>query len=205
MENRPEDGDHEARNPIADLYRLAEIKRWHIVSMNQKQSVAEHSYFVTLLAMRFSNAIGAPVGRTVQYALLHDAEEAWTGDIPSPVKQYVDKGKVPIKEMMGDMAEDMVPHSPIVQHIVKICDMAESMKYLARHGNSHHTIQVKDDLAHRLDVFLGNVINDYPNFDWDAGLKELNEFYHNEETHIDDYIREDVQEVDMLPPGVGSV
>lgn len=203
MEDRPEDRDNEARNPIADLYRLAEIKRWHIVHLNQKQSVAEHSFFVALLAMRLASAIGAPVGRTVQYALLHDAEEAWTGDIPSPVKQYVEKAKIPVKEMMGDMYTE--PHSPIVAHVVKIADMAESMKFLVRHGDSRHTIQVKDDLSSRLDDFLGHVIDEYPNLDWDSGLREIQEFFHNEETYIDDYVRKDVQKVDLLPSGVGGI
>ena len=203
MEDRPEDRDYAARNPIADLYRLAEIKRWHIVHLSQKQSVAEHSFFVTLLAMRFSSAIGAPVGRTVQYALLHDAEEAWTGDIPSPVKQYLSKSKIPIKEMMGDMYID--PQSPITAHIVKICDMAESMKFLDRHGNSRHTTQVREDLSKQMDSFMGHVIDEYPNFNWDAGLEELKAFFTNEETYIDDYVRKDVQEMDLLPPGNSGV
>lgn len=188
MADQPEDRDLETRrNPINDLYRMADIKRWHIVQMNQKQSVAEHSFFVTLLVMRIAGAIGAPVGRCVQCALLHDAEEAWTGDIPSPLNTG---NSLPIKEMMGDMYIDNI--APITRYVVKICDLAESIKFLRRNGHSRHCDMIEEQSLEKLWDLVGNCADEYPKFDWDAGLAELNFFLDNrEETFIDDYIRED--------------
>lgn len=185
MEDRPEDRDDETRrNPINDLYRLADIKRWHIVKMDQKQSVAEHSFFVALLAMRFAAAIGCPVGRVVQYALLHDAEESWTGDIPSPMKS---KDKLPYQEMMGDMHIDSI--APITRAVVKICDYTESIKFLSRNGSSRHTEMVKSNTIDKLWDYYGACCDEYPNFNWDKGLAELKFFLENsEETFIDDYV-----------------
>lgn len=187
MDDQPEDrSDETRRNPINDLYRLADIERFHIIRMDQKQSVAEHSFFVTLLSMRIAGAIGAPVGRVVQWALLHDAEEAWTGDIPSPVKanSLID---FPIKEMMGDMYVGNV--SPITRHIVKLADMAEAIKYLGRNGKSRHAQLVEHNLRDRLWELAGTVIDEHPKFDWDRGLVEIKFYLDNsEETFIDDYV-----------------
>lgn len=187
MGNQPEDRDLEARNPINDLYRLAETDRWHLVHMNRKQSVAEHSFFVALLAMRVAAAIGAPVGRAVQYALLHDGDEAWMGDTASPVKVYLDQSKFPIDKMMGDMHIWNV--APIVRSIVKICDDVEAIKFLRKYGDSEHATQVRGKLEDKLWEFVGNCCNEYPKFDWDSGLAEINFFINDTDTtHIDDYI-----------------
>jgi len=184
MGDQPDNRDPEARNPINDLYRLADIKRWHIVRMDQKQSVAEHCYFVSLLAMRLASAIGAPVGRCVQYALLHDAPEAWTGDIPSPLK---DGPRLPVAEMMGDMNVDGI--APITYAVVKVCDIAESIKFLKRNGNSRHCQLVQNKSEDKLWDLYGNLYDEFPNFNWDKGLAELRFFLDNsEETFVDDYI-----------------
>ena len=190
MEDRPEDGDNvpRKRNPINDLYRLADISRWHIVNIPTRQSVAEHSYFVTLLAMRMAGAAGIPVGRVVQWALMHDGEEAWTGDIPGPLKRTMDKGVIPIREMMGDMYVENV--ADITRDLVKICDIAEAVKYLKIHGGeSKHVQQVHKGLRDSLSVKCENIVKGWDQFHWDDALAELAFFLGDEgETHIDDYL-----------------
>lgn len=188
MADQSEDGDLETRrNPINDLYRMADIKRWHIVRMDQKQSVAEHSFFVTLLSMRLASAIGAPVGRITQWALLHDAEEAWTGDIPSPLNTG---NSLPLKDMLGDMYIGHI--SPITRHVVRICDIAESIKFIRRNGHSRHCDMIEEQSLKKLWDLVTNCYNEYPAFDWDKGLAELNFYLDNrEETFIDDYIGKD--------------
>ena len=187
MGSQSEDRDITPRNPINDLYRLADIKRWSVVRIDQKQSVAEHSFFVTLLAMRLANAIGAPVGRIVQYALLHDAEEAWTGDIPAPVKHTLESGSVPIEDMLGDMY--VSNPAGITISVVKVCDLTESLKFLDRNGTSDHVKSVKESLRTRLDKYLTGCMDTYPHFNWDKGLEEIAFFLNNtDETFIDNYL-----------------
>lgn len=199
MDDKREDGDHESypnrgRNPINDLYRLRDVQRWQIVNVGAKENVAEHSYFVTLLAMRIALAIGAPVGPTVRYALLHDAEEAWIGDIPSPVKQYVDQSMVPIQEMMGDMLH---PVDGLVQGVVKLADIATDIKFLIVHGkDTRHVSNVQNGLSDRLWEYAGNLIDVYPAFRWDDGLSEIKNWLDNkDETFIDDYITKEVRKL----------
>jgi len=188
MENQRENGDNVPRNPLNDLYRLGEIERWHIVRMNKPQSVAEHSYFVTLLAMRLATVIGVPVGKVVHYALLHDAEEAWTGDIPSPVKRLVDKQGIPIKEMMGDM---YIEHPEVlIEYVVKLADIAEALKYLKVHGsNTKHTQMIAETQKAQLIEKIKSCRSTWPKFNWSLGEFELFNFIEgHDETHIDDYL-----------------
>jgi len=61
---------------------LHNIKRFQTHRMMQSKSVAEHSFRVA--------AIYAYLGGTeVLSAMLHDLEEAETGDLPSPVKKHL--------------------------------------------------------------------------------------------------------------------
>ena len=175
------------RNPINDLYRLADIKRWHIVRTSQDQSVAEHSYFVTLLAMRIASVIGAPIGQIVHYALLHDAEECWTGDIPSPVKHSMGESTLPIREMMGDM---FIEPNSLTKTIVKICDIAESIKFLNKFAADKHGVTVRENLVENIASFMEDCSEKFPSYDWQLVIAELNEYYKDNQTHIDDYVRE---------------
>lgn len=77
---------------FAREYRdLSWTPRWGIIRVNRRQSVAEHSYYVTL----YSHLIAKLIGHTqaLDYLLLcalyHDVEEAYTSDIPGPVKRKI--------------------------------------------------------------------------------------------------------------------
>jgi len=72
-----------------ELRDLAHVPRWSIVRTLRTQSVAEHTFYVTLYADEVAELIKWEGPRTLllRQSLWHDAEEAVTGDIVGPVKR----------------------------------------------------------------------------------------------------------------------
>jgi putative hydrolase of HD superfamily len=74
-------------DPLADLPRTG----WLLHGVRPCESIAEHCFGVTFLAMLFVDAMRAEGEtidgeRTLRMALVHDAAEAKTGDVPMPNK-----------------------------------------------------------------------------------------------------------------------
>lgn len=68
---------------------ISYVPRWSIVPHGRPQSVAEHSWRVARLAMTIADLLGYDEARrnaAAARAIMHDVEEAVTGDVPSPVK-----------------------------------------------------------------------------------------------------------------------
>lgn len=76
----------------AHLSRLRFIKRWGLMRNAEEEDVAQHSWEVAVLAHALAlirrDVFGKPVdpNAVATRALFHDATEAITGDLPTPVK-----------------------------------------------------------------------------------------------------------------------
>ena len=72
--------------------RLKDATRHSWTSQGRRESVAEHSWRLALMAIMIGEWFpGADVGKMVQMAVLHDLGEAFTGDIPAFVKTDADR------------------------------------------------------------------------------------------------------------------
>jgi 5'-deoxynucleotidase len=76
----------------AFLYRMRNIYRWSLMRNTQQDTVAVHSYYVSLwthLLCSIANEIynkQIPTDKVVSMALFHDAPEIFVGDVAQPVK-----------------------------------------------------------------------------------------------------------------------
>lgn len=144
------------------------VVRWNFHPTIRKENVAEHSFWVALFA-----AIIAPSEARAELtlaALLHDSEEAVTGDLPALVKGRVTKGAweqvvsqadaelldPSIVSVHGEDAfNDLVAargmaHSSVV---VKAADMLAALMFAeqeCRLGNTYF-IQIRDELILSID------------------------------------------------------
>jgi len=78
-----------------ELRTASVVQRWSIVRTFNKDSVAEHSFYVSYYALQVARLIEwpGPYADLTFAALMHDIEETFTGDVISPVKkQIVDPG-----------------------------------------------------------------------------------------------------------------
>ncbi len=133
------------------LMRQTHIKRWGIVPMKREQSLAEHSFRVWCLALAlYDTLIPIPHNSFEResvgtWALLHDAEEIWTGDLPSTFKRKLEEdfGKEVMKDLKMDVLQKHVPElagqmrgieGTFAACIVKIADAVEQVAYYRKFG-----------------------------------------------------------------------
>jgi 5'-deoxynucleotidase YfbR-like HD superfamily hydrolase len=65
---------------------LSEVPRWSILPVTRQQSVAEHSYWVSVFTLEICDALNVNPEHCLRLALFHDLEEIITGDRPTPHK-----------------------------------------------------------------------------------------------------------------------
>ncbi len=79
---------------FAYLSRMRLIRRWSLMQNSSPENIQEHSHRVALLAHALGTIGNTKFGaawnpeRAAFLALLHDASEVITGDMPTPVKYY---------------------------------------------------------------------------------------------------------------------
>ncbi|MBM7568200.1 5'-deoxynucleotidase [Paenibacillus sacheonensis] len=102
----------------AYMYRLRYIERWSLMRNTTRESVAEHSYHVALLAHMLCEIGNRLFGRSLDadraasMALFHDAAEVFTGDIPTPVKHHNPKMLANFREIEAMAAERLLGMVP---------------------------------------------------------------------------------------------
>lgn len=136
---------------LHDILRAGSVKRFHIVNTTRVQTLAEHQYGVAVIASEIAHRMGfdASIAATVMsVAILHDAGEARTGDLPTPTKKR-------LRSMFGGdfdaaLAEFDHPSAVVlpaqVKSILKCADYLESMVFLMEHKVGRHADAVMDDI-----------------------------------------------------------
>jgi len=95
------------------LRALAQIRRWAVIPTQRPDFVSSHSFFVAVYALQIAKLIKWPGdrGRLLTYALLHDLEEAVTGDVCYGIKENItdkEKAKKYVLERMAEAVPDLV-------------------------------------------------------------------------------------------------
>lgn len=95
------------------LYRLKYIKRWGTSISIEPESVAEHSYYVTVAAYMLAeideklNGVLVNKEKLLVSALHHDSYECYTAHIVSPIKHHLNKTTLAMKAAEEDYSERM--------------------------------------------------------------------------------------------------
>lgn len=120
---------------------LSFVPRWPIIRRIKEQSVAEHSYYVTLYAGQVAELIEYKGDRAMllDMALRHDIEESFTSDIPGPSKRaMIDDEKANrwvIDELNRRFLENFrqipMEEELNIKLIIKIADLLDEVFYLA--------------------------------------------------------------------------
>lgn len=157
----------------AEQLRACHVRRWHIVQTSREQTLAEHSFAVSVIAgslaakMRWRGLLHPDKkADLLLWALRHDLIEVLTGDVPTPFKKVLRKVG---GEDVFDKAEDEVDKDfgasyrqiagTEIEMIVKIADMIESIYFLQDNGVGPHAKSVltllREDLSRMVDKYDG--------------------------------------------------
>lgn len=162
------------------LLQACDTKRWTIVRVYREQTVAEHQYRVWALAMSLYDQLagGTPHNSFEReaigyWALVHDADEIWTGDLPSPIKSLIeDISPGTLKKLKERVLGEHLPQiagsmrgmeSTYAASVVKIAECVEAYTYYKAYSQpSRQQTEVLAFLNERLWGSLADAIRKYP-------------------------------------------
>jgi hypothetical protein len=123
---------------IEAAIRFSEVTRWHMIRTNRHQSLAEHSANVALLAMHIARTSPGMFFESsdsiAAAALVHDIEEVFTADIPTPIKRHL-TGLSELEQTLRPKTLYPVQINDQDKELIKICDLADALRFLRVHGN----------------------------------------------------------------------
>lgn len=105
------------------IFRQRYIRRWGLMRNTNEETLSEHCYEVAVLAHALCT-IGNTyfdkcydTDKAVSYALFHDAQEVFTGDMPTPAKyynedmrrNYAEIEKNATKKLLSMLPEELIP------------------------------------------------------------------------------------------------
>lgn len=119
-----------------DLRTLSFVPRWVITRNIHTQSVAEHSFYVAVYAGQLAEYLGfeGNMGDLYHAALWHDAEEAFTGDIPGPSKRSTFGADADIWVREGlelRFSNQVRPVTKEIKAILKVANLLDEVLYKA--------------------------------------------------------------------------
>ena len=151
---------------------LQYVRRFNFEYCNKYQSVAEHSFYVALLAHEMAKIVGyASPEFCMKMALLHDITESVTGDIPFLTKRAL--GRLAIVGLENRAEKELGISLSAQIEVIKIvdyCDALELALYLKEERKSGNTTLI--DIEHETWKRLVVLVDGQPSveFKWAASL-----------------------------------
>ena len=176
---------------------LQNVRRFNFEKCNRYQSVAEHSMLVAVLAMDACREVGVSLEvsfETIRAALLHDATEAITGDIPYLVRRKMNPDSLKNienearKELGMHFLEDDIddPNSfGFIVSLVRLCDALELVLYLREEKESGNTTIGGILLETYSRIIKSNLMNKPAIYSWVCNVLREDDM-----THIQSIMRE---------------
>lgn len=136
---------------MRDIRTMSDVPRWTVLRTIQKQTVADHSFYVALYTKMILNTLdfdgcGAQIViqlklDAINQALIHDLSETFTSDIPGPVKHTFDSDAFKDYEEKGvenrfcsSLLECescfTIKHLELVECIIKLADVLDQAAFL---------------------------------------------------------------------------
>lgn len=136
-----------------EVMRLSNLKRWGIVEMSRSQSVAEHSYNVAMIAGYIVDRLPSearPPGLreiVVNWSLIHDLPELTTGDIPTPIKEWIKTSlEGAERDLFPEMFEYKIRMSKLALAICKAADLMDAIQFANKFCVDSRKKEIIDDI-----------------------------------------------------------
>ena len=121
--------------------KLKDVPRHAYTSGGRRESVAEHSWRIALMAYLVSDEFpGADMAKVIKMCLIHDLGEAFTGDIPVFLKTAADEKREeellfkgvdglpePYRTELGSLYREMAERQTLEARVYKAMDSLEAV------------------------------------------------------------------------------
>ena len=136
---------------LTDILRASHVSRWNIVNVSRRQSVAEHSFNVCMIARRLCKELKMEDSNVIKAALEHDLDEVIFGDIPTPAKDKLVEEGIDINEIVGNKMRNL---SKKEDAVLKTADLLDAILFLTDHAIGSHASTVLEDIKERLRIHI---------------------------------------------------
>lgn len=207
------------RFPIANIAHSADVTRWHSVPSLKNPSIAEHSFLVTLYSLYLAQGIlkefSAEEERMItRLALWHDMAETITGDLPTPVKRYLESlfpsGQSPLDKLEERLCEpyaqakhDAAAH---IRIIVKLGDVLDAIHFAENEIKGRARRKIFNERKQAFKNYVDKGAREFPQFNWEFAHVLLEDLLTSEPTSIDfkEFFENEQFEGQALNPGAGQ-
>lgn len=129
------------------------VKRWSLVATTAESNVASHSFNVAVIAMaifkEMRNKNHLNKYELCYYALLHDLDEVFTGDMPTPTKTALRQNGVEPNALFPGQGEVRPPDE--LYNIIKLADLIDNWFFISQHGSGVRAGIAAAEVRTRLD------------------------------------------------------
>lgn len=155
-----------ANTAIEAIIRFQSVKRWHMIDTTRQQTLAEHSANVAMLAGYISltcpDMYFGEHSRVAAAALTHDLAEVFIGDIPTPTKKYISGVKELERTILPGEFKFMETSNPDIGLLVKLCDLADGIRFMTAYGIGTTAEHAKKGLAHQFENKSAEAMGRWP-------------------------------------------
>lgn len=170
---------------LYDYLRAGHVKRWHNVNVAREQTLAEHQYMVTIIALHLAQKmVGDPklTAQVVFHALFHDSPEIVLGDTPTPAKRFI-REAVQDSDIFRAMELSLMPEIPYTgismdgsiesEKYVKLADRIEAAYWISENGVGQHALIVKTTNWRNLEDYVEKMDTAEPRAGWYEATNEV--------------------------------
>ena len=146
-------------NKLRPLYQSGAVSRFHTMRTLHRQTVAEHAWGVAVVLL-WLYAPDVPPPALLRYALLHDAAELETGDVPATAKW----ASRPLTKELRSLEDEFFERHGMASHqdglseddirVVQFCDSVELLIYALTEADLGNAAMI--EVAQRVVVHLRN-------------------------------------------------
>ena len=184
---------------IANVANASNVDRWNSVATFGTQSVAAHSWNVTLYSRYLALAIAPDMTSEDtlllnDLALIHDLPETKTGDLPTPIKRvieaYFPKGQSPL-----DLIEDRIcpPYAHLKARtkdtylavILKLADIMDALHFITVQGKGPVREKIIRERTRAFNRYIQVGITSWPELSWNEANKVLDALLNDVPDQID--------------------
>jgi len=165
---------------LYDYLRASHVKRWHNVNTIRQQTLAEHLYMVTIIAVHLCNFIRPGFEKFVAFAaLFHDSAEVVLGDTPTPAKRFI-RDFTGRPNIFDEMEHELMPEIPYIKMegvdpwpFVRMADRIEAAYWISENGAGTHAEIVKAANWRNVEDYVERLDTECPNDHWYEAVNEV--------------------------------